>query len=199
VRETSTTEADRVVFQIENNGVTQFQVYDSSADGSRWSFETEGPSFRINKNGTGGEEMIIRNRFDGTAGQATLTVNGSVSATNVTFTSSRATKTDLVDVDGAEVLRKLAAVPVHEWSFIDELNGRRHLGPVAEDFNAFQLGGDPRVISLVDASGVALAAIRELYQAVESKQAAIEVLAAENLALRERLERLEVALARLDG
>jgi len=197
-RESSTTESDRVLFEIENNGVTQFKVTDSSADGSAWSFETEGPSFRINKNGTGGEEIIIRNRLDGTSGQATLTVNGSVSATNVTFSSSRELKTNLTPVDGDEVLRKLAAVPVHEWSFIEERNGRRHVGPIAEDWHAaFGLGGDGRDISLIDANGVALAAIRALHADAEAKEGEIDRLREENEDLRERLARLEAAVAGL--
>lgn len=198
VQEQSSTEAERTLYQVRNNGVTIFQVWDASADGSQWNFEAEGPSFRINKAGSGGEEMIIRNRNDA-SGFATLTVNGSVAATNVTFTSSRALKTDFSAVDQQQILDRLMALPISEWSFRSEENGRRHIGPVAEEFNqAFDLRGVSGEISLIDANGVALAGIQALYRVVREKDAKIVELEAANDALNERLARLEAVVSALE-
>ncbi|HMB54824.1 MAG TPA: tail fiber domain-containing protein [Thermoanaerobaculia bacterium] len=184
VEEASGTEAERSLLLLQNNGVAKFDVQDTSGDGSTWTFETEGPSFRINKNGSGGEEIIVRDRFDGT-GNATLVVNGSVEATNVAFPSSRETKTEFVDVDTVSVLERLVALPMTEWQFKQDPHSRRHIGPIAEDFHAaFGLNQDPKHISVVDANGVAMAAIQGLNQLVEQ--------------LNERIARLEAELEAKD-
>ena len=69
--------------------------------------------------------------------------------------------------------------------------GVRHVGPMAQDFQeAFGLnGGDDKHISVVDESGVALAAIQGLNQKLET----------ENAALKARLEKLEKLVQKLAG
>ena len=192
VEEVSGVEAERTLYQLTNNGVTIFQLLDSSPDGSRWNFEAEGPSFRFNKAGSGGEEMILRSRLDGTNGLATLTVSGSISATNLTFTSSREKKTNFTALDTGDILATVAALPMSEWEFKEELNGRRHIGPVAEDFNeAFALGGTSDTISVVDASGVALASIQGLYNLMSERDEEIRELRSQNEVLLARLDALE--------
>jgi hypothetical protein len=70
------------------------------------------------------------------------------------------------------------------WNYKSEDATVRHIGPTAQDFYAaFGLGGDDRSISTIDPSGVALAAIQELYR--------------ENKQLRERVEKLEAAVQAL--
>jgi hypothetical protein len=80
-------------------------------------------------------------------------------------------------VDGAEVLEKLAELPISTWNYKDDDPSVRHMGPMAQDFHAaFGLGDDDRVINMVDASGVAMVAIQALYrriQALESELAAL--------------------------
>ena len=77
--------------------------------------------------------------------------------------SDRNAKENLAPVDGAEVLRKLVALPISSWNYRTQSEGVRHLGPSAQDFKtAFQLGESDMAISAVDADGVALAAIQAL-------------------------------------
>jgi len=67
------------------------------------------------------------------------------------------------DVDGDEVLAKIARMPIREWSYKAQDAAIRHLGPTAQDFRAaFRLGEDPLKISTIDADGVALRAIQAL-------------------------------------
>jgi hypothetical protein len=95
-------------------------------------------------------------------------------------------------VDGDEVLRKLATVPIRTWSYRDEDAEVRHMGPTAQDFRAaFGLGDSETAISTVDADGVALAAIQALERHSHAQTAEIERLHAENAALVQLLERLE--------
>ncbi len=100
--------------------------------------------------------------------------------------SDRALKANVVPVDGGEVLARLARVPVNTWNYTSQDPSIRHMGPMAQDFYAaFGLGEDERYISTVDADGVALAAI--------------QALAAENAALRARLDTLEARLAAMEA
>jgi hypothetical protein len=84
--------------------------------------------------------------------------------------SDRASKTGIASVDDARILAKVAALPVSEWSYIEQGTGVRHLGPMAQDFRAaFGLGEDEKHISAVDEEGVALAAIKALQNEVSEK------------------------------
>jgi hypothetical protein len=113
-----------------------------------------------------------------------LQVAGEARATFFTPTSDRNAKENFTPVDPADVLRKVAALPITEWSY-RSLGSTRHMGPVAQDFHAaFGLGADDKGISTVDADGVALAAIQALNRKVEEKDARIRE-------LEQRMERLE--------
>ena len=91
------------------------------------------------------------------------------------------------DLDGDDVLAKLARMPIREWSYKAQPSEIRHIGPTAQDFHAaFGLGEDPLRIGTVDADGVALRAI----QALEARTAMLL-----DRVLRERIERLEQSLA----
>jgi hypothetical protein len=73
-------------------------------------------------------------------------------------------KTGVVPLDDAAVLAKVAALPLSTWSYISE-RGVRHVGPMAQDFYAaFHVGEDDRHITSIDEDGVALAAIKGLYE-----------------------------------
>ena len=99
--------------------------------------------------------------------------------------SDRNQKEHFRDLSGEDVLRKLARMPIQEWSYKAQAPSIRHVGPTAQDFHAaFGLGEDPLRISTIDADGIALAAIR----ALEARTAA---LIQENERLRARVEKLE--------
>jgi hypothetical protein len=89
--------------------------------------------------------------------------------------SDRRLKTSFFSVDGQEILERLKSIPIMSWRYRAEDSGVRHIGPTAQDFQkAFQLGGDERYISGVDADGVAMAAIQSLYEMVKERDKTIE-------------------------
>jgi Chaperone of endosialidase len=77
--------------------------------------------------------------------------------------SDRNAKTDIVPLDDASILAKVAALPIDAWRYKSE-KGVRHVGPMAQDFYAsFGTGADDRHITSIDEDGVALAAIKALH------------------------------------
>ena len=117
--------------------------------------------------------------------------------------SDRNVKKDFAPVDTQDVLRKVAALPLHTWTYTNESAGIRHLGPVAQDFHAaFGVGADDKHIATVDADGVALAAIQGLNRKMEEREAALrEDLKrrdAENAELKARLAALEKLITRFN-
>jgi SMC interacting uncharacterized protein involved in chromosome segregation len=72
-----------------------------------------------------------------------------------------------------------------------------HLGPMAQDFYAaFAVGMDDKHISMVDADGVALAAIQGLNEKVEQKETEITELKRELDDLKKLVNRINVNLPR---
>ncbi len=130
-----------------------------------------------------------------------MQVKGNVSADGVQLTSDRNAKENIIPVDPNQVLDKVVALPVSEWNFKGE-DKASHVGPMAQDFRAtFGLGADDKHISMVDANGVALAAIQGLNQKVLSQReeaiGRISALEKENAELRARLSALEILAAGL--
>jgi hypothetical protein len=77
--------------------------------------------------------------------------------------SDRDQKDNVAAVSGSEVLEKLAAIPTSTWNYKSEDRSTRHMGPMAQDFHAaFGLGDSDKAIGMIDADGVALAAIQGL-------------------------------------
>jgi Chaperone of endosialidase len=94
--------------------------------------------------------------------------------------SSRAVKRDFAPVDTRDALEKVASLSLASWRFVNEPEGVRHMGPMAEEFRAaFGLGSDERSISSVDAQGVALAAIQGLNAKLEQRLRATDAELAE--------------------
>ena len=94
--------------------------------------------------------------------------------------SDRNAKEHFAPVNPRDVLAKVAALPISRWNYKSE-SDVTHLGPMAQDFySAFTVGTDNKHISMVDADGVALAAIQGLNQrleeAVQEKEARIRAL-----------------------
>jgi hypothetical protein len=126
---------------------------------------------------------------------------GDVSANSFSSTSDRNIKNHFAPVNAAEILDKVAALPITRWNFkADERT--RHLGPMAQDFySAFNIGTDDKHIGLLDEGGVALAAIQGLNQKLEQqdkdKDAEIQTLKQQNDSLAERLNELEAVVKSL--
>jgi hypothetical protein len=108
--------------------------------------------------------------------------------------SDRAAKEDFAPVDGAEILERLATLPIETWKLRGQEPSIRHMGPMAQDFYAaFGLGESDRPISTVDADGVALAAIQGLYHLVQVQAAHLTAQQGQIAALEARLAVLEAA------
>lgn len=101
--------------------------------------------------------------------------------------SSRDLKQNIRPVDAKGVLKKVSEMPISSWSYKTD-PGVRHIGPMAQDFySEFQVGGDDKSIAVVDADGVALAAIKALNTQVQALQQ-------ENQSLKARLDAIEAKL-----
>jgi len=112
--------------------------------------------------------------------------------------SDRNLKTGFMAVKPEDILARLAALPIQSWRFTNESAGIRHVGPMAQDFNAaFGVGNDEKLIAFVDGQGVALAAIQGLNQKLNEKEAEIQNLKEDNQALAGRLNELEAAVKAL--
>jgi hypothetical protein len=130
--------------------------------------------------------IYLYTRADLSTGSA-LAANGSSWAA----LSDANAKENFREVDGEELLAKLADIPIREWNYKAQGAGIRHMGPTAQDFGAaFGLGDFPLRINTIDADGVALAGVKAL-------EARTRALGEENAALRAALARLSNAIEEL--
>jgi hypothetical protein len=140
---------------------------------------------------TGGVRLVTAIGGDGAPLAGAELPSGSGSWSSL---SDAAVKTNVAAVDGFQILALLAGLPIETWNYSSQDPGIRHIGPTAQDFNAaFGVGEDEQHISVVDADGVALAAIQALYQLVQEQGAQITTLEGRVAALEARLAALEEA------
>ena len=84
-------------------------------------------------------------------------------------------KINIEIIDGRAILEKLMQLEITEWSYKNDQEKTRHVGPMAQDFFvSFGLGSDETGIATVDGDGIALAAIQGLYELVKEQQSEIE-------------------------
>jgi hypothetical protein len=106
-----------------------------------------------------------------------------------TDSSDRNLKENFESVDGRKILDRVAQLPITTWDYKVEGPSVRHIGPVAQDFQAaFGLSADDKHIAPLDANGVALAAIQELNKLLKEKDSKIS-------ALEKRLSNLETLIS----
>ena len=112
--------------------------------------------------------------------------------------SDRDTKTAFDVIDPQSILQNVADMPITRWRFQGEADDVRHIGPMAQDFRAaFGLGHDDKSISMLDAQGVAFAAIQGLHQMMQEKYrkiARLEAKAAKVDILEHKLQVIEATL-----
>jgi hypothetical protein len=147
----------------------------------RWDVAATGTNFLIFSGAIGATMLYLDH--------AGLTVNG-------TFVSSsdRNAKQDFGPVNTAQILDKVATLPISQWSYKTD-GATRHIGPMAQDFYAaFNVGPDDKHIAVVDEGGVALAAIQSLNQKLTEQLKARDAQLEE---LRQKTERLEELTRRL--
>lgn len=97
---------------------------------------------------------------------------GGAALGNASLFSSVDYKTEFETLDGDEVLEGVKKLEIPKWNYIGEITGRKHIGPMAEqfseEFGTPMLGADGVVtIDAVSAVGVALKAIQALTNKVE--------------------------------
>jgi len=154
---------------------------------------------------TAGSPRGVRYVFIGqNAGNTISTWNGArlTDAGVWSNVSDRNRKTDFKEVNPRAVLDKLATMPVRQWRYTNEDACVKHIGPVAQDFQAtFGLGTDDKTIGTVDADGVALAAIQGLNQKLEERckkaDSRVENLEAENAELKSQLAEIKALVQSL--
>jgi hypothetical protein len=136
----------------------------------------------------------IVSAFVGGVGQAPATERIRATSTGVqvfgTFVNSsdRNAKQDFSSVSPAEILARVARLPISEWSYKED-PATRHIGPTGQDFySTFKIGIDEKSIAPIDEGGIALAAIQALNKKVEQKEKEIQ-------SLQDRLEKLEQRLS----
>jgi hypothetical protein len=116
--------------------------------------------------------------------------------------SDRDTKTAFDVIDPQSILQNVADMPITRWRFRGEAESVRHIGPMAQDFRAaFGLGHDDKSISMLDAQGVAFAAIqglhhatRDLHQVTQGLHQAMQEKDREIFDLRRKLQAIEAKL-----
>ena len=187
VDDQSTAVKQRRLMRLETRGQPQIRLVNKDS-GARWDHGLgEGDShilkssiyeFRYTRKGRvrwfKGKNANFDYRSSGN-----LTIAGTL-----TENSDRNAKRDIVAVDGARVLEQVAALPVATWTYREDEDGARHLGPMAQDFHAaFGLGADDTHVSPRDVAGVALAAVKELQAVVQQKDEEIAALEARLAAL----------------
>ena len=156
---------------VSEAGAAEIAIENTSGTAVKWFFQVDNDTnktLKISQDGTGGTEVTVDRRLD--ANGATLRVDGSVQATNVVFSSSRELKNEIATVDPKDVLNRLASLPISEWTLKTDAKETRHIGPMAEDFyKLFNVGTDEKHISVTDANGVALSAIKGLAQLLQER------------------------------
>jgi hypothetical protein len=157
----------RNLVRLANNGPATFR-FENSATGAIWGFGGLAAQDRF---------FISQNSSPGVA--LTLDASGNLTILGaLTQVSDRNAKQDLRAVDGPQLLRRIAALPLSTWSYKADAGGARHIGPMAQDFQAaFGLGTDDTHLAPSDVAGLSLAGVQALQR--------------ENELLRARLERLE--------
>jgi len=191
VTETSSTVAERTLFNLVNNGHPRFVLKDTSS-GAQWVMAAAGGgSFLFNETGTPVVELRV------TAG-GDMQIPGVMTAASFNTSSSRTLKQIHSSIDPVDILAQVVSLPITEWSFTDDPRGTLHLGPMAEDFHAaFEVGDSERHIGLMDAAGVALGAIQGMNQIVHEQQAVIEELKQQNAQREQELAELRSMVSQL--
>ena len=125
-----------------------------------------------------------------------LTLKGDLYPRGIKLTGDRTAKDGFADVKSREILKHLVLMPIQSWNYKDDPNKIRHIGPMAQGFHAaFGFDDDDKHIAVVDANGVAFAAIQGLNQIVEEQASELAVKERRINALEQRLSQIERLLS----
>ena len=100
-------------------------------------------------------------------------------------------------------LRGIAGLSLSSWQYRKQDASVRHIGPTAQDFRAaFGMGENDTTISMVDADGVNMIAIKALAIRTDSLKAAVsdlQALRTENLELKKKQQEQEKRMAAIEA
>lgn len=133
------------------------------------------------------------------AGHYIETSTGGYLSTTGVWTDScdRNKKENFEPVDRADVLDRVARLPITRWNYKNDEQRVEHVGPVAQDFHEiFGVGADDKHIAPLDTVGVALAAIQGLNAIVQEKECELSTLREKNADLEARLAAIEAMLTK---
>ena len=104
------------------------------------------------------------------------------------FPSDRRRKGNFARVNTSQVLTRVMSLPVQTWNYLGQSPEIRHIGPMAQAFHqafhrAFGTGDDEASIALVDANGVALAAIQAVNERLQTQAVQLTAIEARLAAL----------------
>ena len=217
VEEASGITRSRELLQLVNNGACRLAL-ENTDQSTRWDFRNSGNGdFAINLFGTTGTEFRISESGRVSAGPGgfnamDLQPNGNlIIAGTLVQSSDRNAKENFVAIDHDEILDRVSSLPISAWNYKSDDESVRHIGPVAQDFHAaFDVGLNDRTISMADAFGVALTAIKalsgktnEAQESVQSVKQRTQILEEsmeeENRKLKKRLASMEQRVQRLEA
>ncbi|MBK7092843.1 MAG: tail fiber domain-containing protein [bacterium] len=103
--------------------------------------------------------------------------------------SDKNSKENFEQVNGEEILEKISDLEITKWNYKGD-DDAQHIGPTAQDFKkTFGVGADDKSISTIDPSGIALAAIKELYSQLQAKDKEMKELREEMAKLKKEIEK----------
>ena len=118
--------------------------------------------------------------------------------TNWVNASDRNAKENFEKVDGEELLDKISELDITKWNYKCD-KSTEHIGPTAQDFKeTFGVGSDGKSISTIDPSGIALAAIKELYAQLKSRDKQLAELEKRDKERSADVQRRDAQLAELE-
>ncbi len=168
-----------VAMKVKNKGVVKGNVTVNNANKVMIDFDSDGLGYVDSSLGIG---VVPSHRID-VAGGAYCDGTDWVNASDANA------KENFEKVNGAELLDQIADLEITKWNYRGDA-GSQHIGPTAQDFQkAFGVGSDGRSISTIDPSGIALAAIKELYAQLKQKDQEVEALRQELAKLRRDLKK----------
>ncbi|MBK7092842.1 MAG: tail fiber domain-containing protein [bacterium] len=173
-----------------DDGITSYRA--SSSSGLEMRSSSNVATCTIDRNGNQYLSNTLSVGVAGSGHHIDVVGGAYCDGTNWVNASDKNSKENFEQVNGEEILEKISDLEITKWNYKGD-DDAQHIGPTAQDFKkTFGVGADDKSISTIDPSGIALAAIKELYKQfsdeMKQKDAQIEELQKEMKKLRKELE-----------
>ncbi len=188
VEDTFSSAISRDMLELRNTGPVRMMIT-NPATAAAWSIGNNTTNSLVcSLAGTAGDEFVIKQ--DGTveigAGASTIFTVSASGDVSIQGTLSQASdknrKENIKGIDPTALLNKVIGLPITSWQFKDNAAGTRHIGPMAQDFHVlFDVGARETHIAPLDASGVALAAIKGINTKLENNNEKLDMIENQNM------------------